>query len=79
MPAPAAPELARLARAYNGMADRLAQAVDENVRLESDQEVARCLQSRLEAERRSIARDVYLALQNLYQPVILNPLATAPQ
>ena len=31
LPAPAAPELARLARAYNGMADRLAQAVDENV------------------------------------------------
>ena len=59
LPAPAAPELARLARAYNGMADRLAQAVDENVRLESDQEVARCLQSRLEAERRSIARELH--------------------
>jgi two-component system sensor histidine kinase UhpB len=59
LPAPAAPELARLARAYNGMADRLAQAVDENVRLESDQEVARCLQSRLEAERRNIARELH--------------------
>ena len=59
LPAPAAPELARLARAYNGMADRLAQAVDENVRLESDQEVARCLQIRLEAERRSIARELH--------------------
>jgi two-component system sensor histidine kinase UhpB len=59
LPAPAAPELARLARAYNGMADRLAQAVDENVRLESDQEVARCLQIRLEAERRNIARELH--------------------
>lgn len=59
LPVPAAPELARLARAYNGMADRLAQAVDENVRLESDQELARCLQTRLEAERRSIARELH--------------------
>jgi two-component system sensor histidine kinase UhpB len=34
------PELGRLARAFNGMADRLAQAVNENVRLENDRELA---------------------------------------
>lgn len=59
LPLPAAPELDRLARAYNGMADRLAQAVDENVRLESEQKVARCLQASLAAERRSIARELH--------------------
>ena len=53
------PELGRLSRAFNGMADRLAEAVNENVRLESEQEVARCLQARLEEERRGIARELH--------------------
>lgn len=53
------PELGRLSRAFNGMADRLAQAVEENVRLESEQEIARRLQARLEEERRGIARELH--------------------
>lgn len=57
------PELGRLARAFNGMADRLAQAVDENVRLDSERETARrlqqTLQQSLEVERRSIARELH--------------------
>lgn len=53
------PELGRLSRAFNGMADRLAEAVDENVRMESEQEVARRLQARLEEERRGIARELH--------------------
>lgn len=53
------PELGRLARAFNGMADRLAQAVDENVRLDSEGETARRLQQSLELERRSIARELH--------------------
>lgn len=57
------PELGRLARAFNGMADRLAQAVDENVRLDSERETARRLQQNLqqglEIERRSIARELH--------------------
>ena len=59
LPAAGAPELARLARAFNGMADRLAEAVDENVRHESAREVARRLQGRLEDERRDIARELH--------------------
>lgn len=53
------PELGRLARAFNGMADRLAQAVDENVRLDSERETARRLQARLESERRDIAGELH--------------------
>jgi len=53
------PELGRLARAFNGMADRLAQAVNENVRLENDRELAERLQQGLEAERRAIARELH--------------------
>lgn len=53
------PELGRLARAFNGMADRLAAAVDENVRLETSRELAERMQSRLEAERRDIARELH--------------------
>ncbi|MBI2306256.1 MAG: HAMP domain-containing protein [Rhodocyclales bacterium] len=59
LPSGDAPELDRLARAFNGMADRLAQAVDENVRLEADREVARRLQAGLEDERRAIARELH--------------------
>jgi len=55
----AVPELGRLARAFNGMADRLAEAVDENVRLASDREVARRLHARLEEERQGIARELH--------------------
>ena len=53
------PELGRLAKAFNGMADRLAQAVSHNVRLESEQELTERLQARLEAERRNIARELH--------------------
>jgi len=53
------PELGRLAAAFNGMADRLAEAVNENVRLESERELGERVQVRLEAERRSIARELH--------------------
>jgi two-component system, NarL family, sensor histidine kinase UhpB len=53
------PELGRLAKAFNGMADRLAQAVNQNVRLESERALAERLQVRLEAERRGIARELH--------------------
>jgi two-component system sensor histidine kinase UhpB len=53
------PELGRLAKAFNGMADRLAQAVNDNVRLESDRDLTGRLQVRLEAERRAIARELH--------------------
>lgn len=67
LPVFAATELARLSRAFNGMADRLQAAVDDNVRLETAQEVsaqlASRLQARVEAERRaereSIARELH--------------------
>ncbi len=55
----ATPELARLSRAFNGMADRLAVAVDDNVRLETEREVAQRLQGRLEEERREISRELH--------------------
>lgn len=53
------PELARLSGAFNGMADRLQAAVDDNVRLETERELARRMQARLEAERRQIARELH--------------------
>lgn len=53
------PELDRLAGAFNGMADRLQAAVDENVRLETERELADRIQSRLEEERRQIARELH--------------------
>ena len=59
LPLFAAPELGRLARAFNGMADRLESAVDENVRLETGRELAERMQARLEAERREIARELH--------------------
>ena len=59
LPAFATPELGRLSVAFNGMADRLAEAVDENVRLETGREVADRMQQRLETERRAIARELH--------------------
>lgn len=59
LPAFATPELGRLSRAFNGMADRLADAVDDNVRLDTEREVALRLQGRLEEERRDIARELH--------------------
>lgn len=53
------PELDRLAGAFNGMADRLRAAVDDNVRLETERELADRIQSRLEEERRQIARELH--------------------
>lgn len=52
-------ELSRLARAFNGMADRLKLAVDENVRLETERELSARLQQRLDAERRDIAHELH--------------------
>lgn len=59
LPVFAPPELARLSRAFNGMADRLQAAVDDNVRLETEREVAERMQARLEAERADIARELH--------------------
>ena len=59
LPQFATPELARLARAFNGMADRLHAAIVDNVRLETEREVAEQLQGRLQAERRDIARELH--------------------
>jgi two-component system sensor histidine kinase UhpB len=63
LPVFATPELGRLSRAFNGMADRLTAAVDDNVRLETEREVneqvAEQMQARLESERRSIARELH--------------------
>lgn len=59
LPAFATPELDRLARAYNGMADRLTSAVDDNVRLETEREVAQQMHARLTDERRLIARELH--------------------
>jgi two-component system sensor histidine kinase UhpB len=53
------PELGRLSRAFNGMADRLNAAVNDNVRLEIEREVAEQMQARLEDERRLIARELH--------------------
>lgn len=59
LPLFATPELGRLSLAFNGMADRLAAAVDENVRLETEREVADRMQRELEGERRGIARELH--------------------
>ncbi|KIF80484.1 hypothetical protein TSA66_06090 [Noviherbaspirillum autotrophicum] len=54
-----APELGRLAKAFNGMADRLVEAVNDNVRLRSEREWAERLQTKIEDERRGIARELH--------------------
>lgn len=59
LPVFATPELARISRAFNGMADRLVAAVNDNVRLETEREVDAHLQGRLEAERSAIARELH--------------------
>lgn len=59
LPVFSSPDLARLARAFNGMAGRLAEAVDDNLRLECEREVGRQIQQRLEAERQAIARELH--------------------
>lgn len=59
LPAFSTPELARLSHAFNGMADRLSAAIDENVRLETEREVGERLQARLHEERRFIARELH--------------------
>lgn len=59
LPVFAPPELARLSRAFNGMADRLVAAVDDNVRLETEREVAERMHARLEDERRVISRELH--------------------
>ncbi len=53
------PDLNRLAHAFNCMADRLNEAVHDNVRLESARALAQQLQDRLEAERHSIAQELH--------------------
>lgn len=58
LPVFASPELGRLARAFNGMADRLKAAVDDNVRLETERELAECLQARLAEERREMVGEI---------------------
>lgn len=52
-------ELGRLAKAFNGMADRLEQAVRENVRLGSERALAARMRLRIDAERRDIARELH--------------------
>ncbi|PKO93723.1 MAG: histidine kinase [Betaproteobacteria bacterium HGW-Betaproteobacteria-10] len=59
LPVFATPELGRLSRAFNGMADRLIAAVNDNVRLETEREVDAHLQQRLDAERSAIARELH--------------------
>ncbi|HJU70646.1 MAG TPA: ATP-binding protein [Paucimonas sp.] len=59
LPVYASRDLNRLATAFNGMADRLNEAVNDNVRLDSERELALLLQARLEAERRTIARELH--------------------
>jgi two-component system sensor histidine kinase UhpB len=59
LPVFATPELGRLSRAFNGMADRLNAAVNDNVRLETEREVAERMQAGLEQERRVIARELH--------------------
>lgn len=59
LPVFATPELGRLSHAFNGMADRLIAAVNDNVRLETEREVDAHLQGRLAAERGTIARELH--------------------
>lgn len=59
LPVYAARELNLLAHAYNGMADRLDQAVNDNVRLYSECELAQLMQASVERERSGIARELH--------------------
>jgi len=53
------PELDRLAHSYNLLAERLDHSLADNTRLEADQRFAHALQSRLEEDRRAIARELH--------------------
>ena len=59
LPVFSTPELGRISHAFNGMADRLVAAVNDNVRLETEREVDIHLQGRLDAERGVIARELH--------------------
>lgn len=59
LPEYATRELTLLARSYNRLADGLDASRAENARLEADQSVARTIHSRLEQERRAIARELH--------------------
>jgi two-component system, NarL family, sensor histidine kinase UhpB len=59
LPVFSTPELDRISSAFNGMADRLVAAVDDNVRLQTEREVDAHLQSHLESERNVIARELH--------------------
>jgi two-component system sensor histidine kinase UhpB len=59
LPAFPTAEFGNLALAFNGMADRLRAAMDENVRLRIEAEMAERLQNVIEAERRTIARELH--------------------
>ena len=59
LPVYATRELNRLAIAFNGMLDRLNDAVNDNVRLGSERELSRLLHIRLESERHSIAMELH--------------------
>lgn len=52
-------ELGQLAGAFNGMADRLDAAVEENIRLGREQDLTRTVQAHLESERQAIARELH--------------------
>ncbi|ENO87220.1 HAMP domain-containing sensor histidine kinase [Thauera linaloolentis] len=59
LPAVGAPELDRLARSYNRLADQLDHTLADNAALAADRHFARAVQDRLEAERRLIARELH--------------------
>ena len=59
LPVYASRDLNCLSHAFNEMADRLNEAVNDNVRLNSERELSRQLQTRLEAERLSIAQELH--------------------
>ncbi len=52
-------ELDRLAMSYNRLADSLDESLDENRRLEHDRMVTHAVQTRLEEERKLIARELH--------------------
>lgn len=59
LPALATPELDRLARSYNRLAERLDHTLADKHKLEEEQRFAHAVQERLEDERRAIARELH--------------------
>lgn len=59
LPALGAPELDRLARSYNRLAERLDHTLADKRKLEDEQRFAHAIQERLEDERRAIARELH--------------------